>query len=83
VKAAAAGCWRRYCISSAPISTDACQALKPAIAALCARHGVLGGLAVAREGLNGTVAGAASVASFLAAVLTDIYPCNVCSYQKY
>jgi hypothetical protein len=27
-------------------------------------------------------AGAASVASFLAAVLTEIYLCNVCAYQE-
>jgi hypothetical protein len=42
---------------------------------------VAGGLLVARRGSDGW-AGAASVASFLAAVLTEIYLCNVCSYQE-
>jgi hypothetical protein len=42
---------------------------------------VAGGLLVARRGSDGW-AGAASVASILAAVLTEIYLCNVCSYQE-
>jgi hypothetical protein len=51
-----------------------CQKASAAAAAAAA--------AAAQGGGGEGGAGAASVASFLAAVLTEIYLCNVCAYQE-
>jgi hypothetical protein len=48
----------------------------------CQKASAAAAAAAAQGGGGEGGAGAASVASFLAAVLTEIYLCNVCAYQE-